>query len=77
MVTYSRVLLHCWKNWQKNERSFAKKITASIRMNLHKQTVVYHSDRNEAIAFMQQTGLEVKLGPSRNWGEAYLIFERS
>jgi len=33
-------------------------------------------ERNEAIALMQQAGLEVKLRPSRNWGEAYLIFER-
>lgn len=33
------------------------------------------AERNEAIALMQQAGLEVKLRPSRNWGEAYLILK--
>lgn len=35
------------------------------------------NERNEALALMQQAGLEVKQTSMRNWGEAYLIFERS
>jgi FkbM family methyltransferase len=35
------------------------------------------NERNEALALMQQAGFEVKQKSTRNWGEAYLIFERS
>lgn len=33
-------------------------------------------ERAKAIALMKQTGLEVRQRSTRNWGEAYLIFER-
>ena len=33
-------------------------------------------EREKAIALMKQAGLEVKQRSTRNWGEAYLIFER-
>lgn len=34
------------------------------------------TERNETIVLMQQAGLEVKFGLSRNWGQTYSIFER-
>ena len=34
-------------------------------------------EQRQAVALMSQAGLEVKHRSTRNWGEAYLIFERS
>lgn len=34
------------------------------------------TERDQAITLMQQAGLEVKRRSTRNWGEAYLIFDR-